>query len=94
MEQSSATGNHNEGTGECCSAEEEDGQMETCTREVGDVITPGDVVELVPGMESLIIVGTNPAHAKVTDIRGLDTEEMRLGDSLKELVLRQVIRSG
>ncbi len=93
MQQSSAKGNHNEGSGDCCSEEEEDVQMETCTTEVA-VITPGDVVELVPGMESIIIVGTNPTHAKVTEIRGLDSEELRLGDSLKELVLRQVIRRG
>ncbi len=72
----------------CCSPEaEEDVQVSTCTTEV-TVITPGDVVELVPGMESIIIVGTNPTHAKVTEIRGLDSEELLFADSLKELVLR------
>ncbi len=73
----------------CCSQEaEEDVQMETCTTEETVVITPGDVVELVPGMESIIILGTNSTHAKVTEIRGLDSEELRFADSLKELVLR------
>ncbi len=89
MQQRSEKENHNEGAGECCSAaeEEEDVEMETSMTEAA-FITPSDVVELVPGMESIIIVGTNATQAKVTEIRGLDSEELRLGDSLKELVLR------
>lgn len=36
------------------------------------LVVPGDVVELVPGMEDLTIMGTVMGHQKVTKITGLE----------------------
>ncbi|KAG5176711.1 hypothetical protein JKP88DRAFT_202902 [Tribonema minus] len=38
------------------------------------IVTPGDVVELVPGMQDIYIVGTVDGFGKVTKITGLEPE--------------------